>query len=51
MERTYIDDNCEEWINKCLKCKHYYVKKNNIDEVFCSCKDGCNFEPLTGETE
>lgn len=49
MKRTrpdYIGNDCEEWIKKCVKCKHCYVKKKNLDEVYCSCKKGCNFKPL-----
>ena len=34
-----------EWIEKCLKCKHSYMRKTDEDEMFCNCRSGeCRYE-------
>ena len=39
-----FDRNCDDWLKKCIKCKHMYVKKEDIDTVHCSAKKVCHFE-------
>lgn len=37
----------EDYVAKCMKCKHSYTRKNEIDMLFCSLKK-CRFEEIKG---
>lgn len=39
-------NNCEEWVYKCLDCKHSYTKRSNVDEIYCSLKKECRYEEV-----
>ena len=36
-------DNEDDYVKKCMKCKHSYTKKNESDTLFCSLKE-CRYE-------
>lgn len=38
-----LGDNEEDYVRKCMKCKHSYTKVNESDTLFCSLKE-CRFE-------
>ncbi len=33
----------DNYVEKCMKCKHSYTKKNESDTLFCSLKE-CRYE-------
>ena len=35
--------NEDNYVEKCMKCKHSYTKKNESDTLFCSLKE-CKYE-------
>ena len=36
----------QDWIDRCLKCRHSYFKKADADTMYCRCKNGkCDFKP------
>ena len=35
--------NEEDYVRKCMKCKHSYTKVNESDSLYCSLK-ACRFE-------
>lgn len=41
--------NEEDYVKKCMSCKHSYTKQNESDTLFCSCKKGCNYKPKGAE--
>ena len=39
------DDSVPEWMEKCLKCVHCYLKKDDSDTIYCRCRFGqCNYK-------
>ena len=46
MRLTDLPDDAEEWLKRCVECKHCYVRIKDIDEVYCSLKGDCRFEPI-----
>lgn len=37
--------NTEEWVKKCLSCKHCYRRKDDADTLYCRCRNGqCRYE-------
>lgn len=41
----------EFWVEKCMRCVHCYIAKNDADELRCRCRNGCNFkEAKIGES-
>lgn len=41
------NENYEQWVNQCLKCKHCYRKQNDADMLFCRLRKGqCKFEEV-----
>lgn len=37
----------ENWLDKCLMCKHSYTRKDDCDYIYCRCRKGrCNYEPI-----
>lgn len=34
----------EEWLEKCLSCKHSYHRNDDADIIYCRCRNGkCNY--------
>lgn len=44
-KRIGYESGCDEddYVKKCMKCKHSYSKKNESDTLFCSLKE-CRYE-------
>lgn len=41
----FDDDSVPEWTEKCLKCVHCYLKKDDADTIYCRCRFGqCNYK-------
>ena len=38
-----LGGNEEDYVRKCMKCKHSYTKVNESDTLFCSLKE-CRFK-------
>lgn len=34
----------DDWVYKCLKCRHCYHLKKDEMTLLCRCKKGCKFE-------
>ena len=34
----------EEWVEKCLSCKHVYRRVDDADTLYCRCRKGCRYE-------
>ena len=45
------NEELEEPMNTCVKCKHHYVKVNDRETIHCACRKGCRFEPLDKEVK
>lgn len=39
----------EEWVEKCMSCKHVYRRKDDADTLYCICCKGCRYEKYTDE--
>ena len=40
----------DEWLEKCLTCKHCYQRKKDADEILCRCRNGkCNYEKKSNQ--
>ena len=36
----------EDYVKKCMSCKHSYTKQNESNTLFCGCKKECKYEPI-----
>lgn len=36
----------EFWVEKCMRCVHCYIVKDDADELRCRCRNGCNFKEV-----
>lgn len=35
----------DDYVDKCMKCKHSYTRQNDSDTLFCRCRNGkCNYQ-------
>lgn len=39
----------DDYVKKCMSCKHSYTRINESDTLFCSCKNGCSYERRLNE--
>ena len=41
---------CEDdYVKKCMTCKHSYTRQNESDTLFCGCRKECKYEPEDSE--
>ena len=38
----------EDYVKKCMRCKHSYTRIDESDTLFCACRNGCKYEELKG---
>ena len=41
----------EFWVEKCMRCVHCYIVKDDADELRCRCRNGCNFKEVKTNNE
>ena len=41
----------DDYVKKCMTCKHFYTKQNESDTLFCGCRKGCNYEKIKSEVQ
>lgn len=46
MERISYESGFDEddYVAKCMRCRHSYTTQDESDTLFCSCVNGCDFE-------
>lgn len=41
-----FQSDCEDWVEKCMKCVHCYKRKDDDDTLYCRCRTGCHFKEV-----
>ena len=34
----------DDWVEKCMTCKHVYKRINDDETLYCRCRKGCRYE-------
>ena len=45
-ERTTraMNNEDENWMEKCMSCAHCYIRKDDADTLYCRCRNGCHYK-------
>ena len=41
-----MQEAIDDWVEKCLTCKHSYKRKDDDDTLYCRCRKGCKYEQV-----
>ena len=36
----------DDWMEKCMTCKHVYQRIDDVDTLYCRCRKGCKYEEV-----
>lgn len=47
-----MNNNISDWLQKCLSCVHSYYRQDDVDTIYCRCRNGnCNYKEKNNDKQ